>query len=487
MTFAVSSRPTRPPLIPPTPAASSPAPFAREGLIGWTKLDYIVALGLTAAATPRPRESGAANPPGVSERAPTRADNPAAPRVRGKIGGQGKAPWRNVEPPHGPIEREFLRPLVLGETIAPFRLLTPALGVVPIAGKEILDVVAAAEAGSRHSAAWLRDAEAKWGAHARRVDGTLRMTLLERVNHMRGLSAQIGVTKSRLVYAKAGTLFAATVLEDHLAIVDHMAYWAPLRAVEEGRYLSAILNCDAIRRRIAPMQPKGQGGARHFDNLVWELPIPEFDRRDALHAELAEAAAEAEEPRLLRGKLRGVLQGREFDVLRGARRLRAPEQDGQRVADPRDHHRPALDAAERVDALLERRRLQHVVEIQPLRLGHEAVDDHRPRPGPERMGEPHGIALVGAELVEVVVAGDVLERVLLLGRVVLRHGLHQGERRPPRAYAMCGLPGLYDQVRAGFIIALDDAELGAYANEVLSVLIPSVLNRGGKLADRAPR
>jgi hypothetical protein len=120
------------------------------------------------------------------------------------------------------------------------------------------------------------------------------MTLLERVNHMRGLSAQIGVIKSRLVYAKAATLFAATVLEDHLAIVDHMAYWAPLRAVEEGRYLSAILNCDAVRRRIAPMQLKDQGGARHFDNLIWELPIPEFDRRDALHAKLAAAAAEAE-------------------------------------------------------------------------------------------------------------------------------------------------------------------------------------------------
>ncbi len=42
------------------------------------------------------------------------------------------------------------------------------------------------------------------------------------------------------------------------------------------------------------MQPKGQGGARHFDNLIWELKIPEYDRKNSLHRELAAAAVEAE-------------------------------------------------------------------------------------------------------------------------------------------------------------------------------------------------
>jgi hypothetical protein len=42
------------------------------------------------------------------------------------------------------------------------------------------------------------------------------------------------------------------------------------------------------------MQPKGQGGARHFDNLIWELKIPEYDRKVNLHRELAAAAVEAE-------------------------------------------------------------------------------------------------------------------------------------------------------------------------------------------------
>ena len=41
------------------------------------------------------------------------------------------------------------------------------------------------------------------------------------------------------------------------------------------------------------MQTRGQGGARHFDDLVWELPIPEYDPRNALHRDLAAAAATA--------------------------------------------------------------------------------------------------------------------------------------------------------------------------------------------------
>ena len=68
-------------------------------------------------------------------------DNPLAPRVRGKVGPLDKRPWKEVEPPNGPVEKEFLRPVLLGESIAPFRLLNPALCVVPVHGREILDLI----------------------------------------------------------------------------------------------------------------------------------------------------------------------------------------------------------------------------------------------------------------------------------------------------------------------------------------------------------
>jgi hypothetical protein len=221
--------------------------------------------------------------------------NPAAPRVRGKTGPLDKRPWTTVEPPRGPVEAEFLRPVLLGESIAPFRLLTSATCVAPVRGREVLDSRSAADAGFRHLATWLRDAEAKWAAKAsKRVDGALRMTLRQRIDYMRGLSLQLPAPATRVVYAKAGTLFAATVLTDVQTLVDHMAYWAPARSMAEAHYLSALLNSETARLLIAPMQPKGQGGARHFDNLIWELPIPEYDRRIELHRDLAAAAATAE-------------------------------------------------------------------------------------------------------------------------------------------------------------------------------------------------
>jgi hypothetical protein len=96
------------------------------------------------------------------------------------------------------------------------------------------------------------------------------------------------------VYTKAATLLSAAVLDDPSVIVDHKAYWTVARTIEEARYLTAIVNSGTVLARIIPMQPRGWRDPRDFDNLVWELPIPEFDRRQALHRELADAASEAE-------------------------------------------------------------------------------------------------------------------------------------------------------------------------------------------------
>jgi hypothetical protein len=58
--------------------------------------------------------------------------------------------------------------------------------------------------------------------------------------------------------------------------------------------LSAILNSETSRSRTASFQSRGQWGARDFDKVVFNLPIPLFDPANALHREIAAAAAEAE-------------------------------------------------------------------------------------------------------------------------------------------------------------------------------------------------
>jgi hypothetical protein len=98
----------------------------------------------------------------------------------------------------------------------------------------------------------------------------------------------------KIAYTKAGTRLSAAVIEDPNVIVDHKAYWAPIRGLDEARYLCAIINSDTVLQRVIPMQARGWRDPRDFDNLVWELPIPEFDNGSTLHRELATAAAEAE-------------------------------------------------------------------------------------------------------------------------------------------------------------------------------------------------
>lgn len=121
------------------------------------------------------------------------------------------------------------------------------------------------------------------------------MTLRERIDHMRTLSLQLAAPGPKIAYTKAGTFLSATLVEDPDVIVDHKAYWAPIRHLDEARYLCAIINSDTVLQLVIPMQPRGWRDPRDFDNLVWELPIPDFDRRIALHRDLAEAAAEAEQ------------------------------------------------------------------------------------------------------------------------------------------------------------------------------------------------
>jgi hypothetical protein len=60
-----------------------------------------------------------------------------------------------------------------------------------------------------------------------------------------------------------------------------------------------------------------------------------------------------------------------------------------------------------VDAVFHRAGLQEILELVVGRLGHEAVDANCPRFGLEISGVLRRIALVRAELVEIIVRGDV--------------------------------------------------------------------------------
>lgn len=218
-------------------------------------------------------------------------EDASAPLVMSRRSNLEKEPWRSAPSLEGRVDAEFLKPVLLGESILPFRVFQPFEGVVPISREGlVLDSRAAAEQGFTDLAVWLRSAEAAWNRY-----GKGNRTFVEQLNYINQLSAQFPLSPLRLVYAKAGAQPAACLVRDDQAIIDHMLYWSRLTSESEGHYLCAILNSEVARQKAERFQARGQFGARHFDKVMFNLPIPRFDPENASHSELVRLARVAEE------------------------------------------------------------------------------------------------------------------------------------------------------------------------------------------------
>ena len=217
--------------------------------------------------------------------------NPAAPLVQSRRTKQEKPPWKNLPDLRGNVEAQFLRRLYLGESIAPFRVLDHVESVIPwdSTAKRLLNSNDAQNSGYIQLGQWLRRAETQWDTH-----GKGNMTLNEQLDFYGKLTAQMPLPKFRVVYAASGSNPAATILEDDTTLVEHALYYATISNRREGQYLCAILNSETARSRIEAEQAKGQWGARHFDKVIFALPIPRFDSSDRLHRQLEQAAKQAE-------------------------------------------------------------------------------------------------------------------------------------------------------------------------------------------------
>jgi hypothetical protein len=217
--------------------------------------------------------------------------NPLTPLVESRPGKLEKRPWSNLPPLRHAVEARFLRPLYLGETVLPYRVLKPALAVIPWeeGSATLLDAHAASERGFPGLAHWLDAGERLWREH-----GRSGLTLQQRWDYVDALRRQVPPAPVRVVYAKSGILLAAAIVEDREAFIDHKLYWAAFEKYSEALYVTAFLNSEWIRKRIASLQSRGRFGTRDVDKLVLELPIPPFDATHPLHLQLMRTALEAE-------------------------------------------------------------------------------------------------------------------------------------------------------------------------------------------------
>jgi hypothetical protein len=216
--------------------------------------------------------------------------NPVAPFVSSRRSNQEDGRWKNCPGIENPVEAEFLRPVLLGESILPYRLFRPFEGVVPVSSNgSLLDAAAAANRGLGGLHGWLRKAEAAWDAGK-----SARFSLTEQFDHYGKLASQFPISALRIVYSKSGTQPAACIIRDTRAVIDHKLYWMTPSEDDEARYLIAVLNSETARSRIAKFQSRGQWGARDFDKVAFNLPIPRFASEQKLHRHLAATAEDAE-------------------------------------------------------------------------------------------------------------------------------------------------------------------------------------------------
>ena len=214
-----------------------------------------------------------------------------SPPVVGRESNLDKKPWRDLPPLRGQVEKQFLHPVLLGESIAPYRTLSEALGVVPWNAETggVMDAAAANLNGWIELGGYLHQCQKLWDKHSR---GTL--SFRERLDYQGSLARQFPLAKIRVVYAGSGTWPAAAVIRDGSAVIESTLYWAAVSTVAEAHYLAAFLNSETARNRIAAYQARGQWGARHFSRAFFHLPFPRYDRADDCRRRLAACGRQAE-------------------------------------------------------------------------------------------------------------------------------------------------------------------------------------------------
>ncbi|MBV9022745.1 MAG: N-6 DNA methylase [Streptomycetaceae bacterium] len=210
--------------------------------------------------------------------------------VRSERSSLEKGKWKELPDQEGVVEKDFIRPVLLGESVLPYRLLAPRKAVLPIESGKLLHGDHPNLDRYPDLANWWRQAEQLWIEHR----SSERLTLIERLEFHRGMSTQLPGTPLRVVYGASGMHVTAALVDDPTAVIEHKLYWGTVATREEGMYLCAILNSPALTEVVRPLMSYGKD-ERDIDKAVWQLPIPEFDPFNATHARLAEiGSAQAE-------------------------------------------------------------------------------------------------------------------------------------------------------------------------------------------------
>ena len=202
------------------------------------------------------------------------------------------------------VESRFLYATLLSTDLLPFGHFDYRLVVLPIEPEgnhyKLIDANEARQRGFLHLVRWLERVQKEW--KKRRSSKAGRLSALEWLNYRQKLTVQNIETEYWVIYNVSGTFVTACVKEKkqiefaigdqkvHVSgfVADYVTNYFPTKNRAEADYLTAILNAPIVDKSIKPMQARGLWGPRHICKKVLELPIPQFDEKNAAHRRLTE-------------------------------------------------------------------------------------------------------------------------------------------------------------------------------------------------------
>ncbi len=211
--------------------------------------------------------------------------------VKSKRSADEKKPWKDLPDFVGYVEERFIFKVLMGSSIATFRILSEAEAVLPIESGVLASQDDLGNASQKMASRWA-ELEKIWAENKQPKSPS---TLIERLNYQRTLEKQLPISKWRVAYTTSGTRLCAVVIRDEDVLVDSKLYWIPTPTEEEALYLSGILNSNVLQSWVNPRQSKGLFGPRDFHRVPLTLPIPQFDANNPQHQAIAALTRDIEE------------------------------------------------------------------------------------------------------------------------------------------------------------------------------------------------
>ena len=191
-------------------------------------------------------------------------------------------PWRDLGTLEGDVPAHWIRECVAAEDLVPYLVRTSTRCILPLRG-------AGWDPGRGANKFW-RAASDLYEAHRGRGQSTPR-TLDANIDYNGKLTRQMGRAGECVAYNKAGGAVYAARVPDDGRIMHDTVYYVGCRSRAEARFLTAVLNADALRPALLQARRNGMDFAAH----PWKvIPIPRYDGSVPLHRRLSRLAARAE-------------------------------------------------------------------------------------------------------------------------------------------------------------------------------------------------